>query len=384
MYYLGDYAAMMSDPARMRGLTRALEHAVAPGDVVVDLGAGAGIFTLLACRLGAKRVHAIETTDAINVARTVVEANGYADRVEFHQTMSTEVTLPAPADVVFADLTGMLPWHELSIPSIIDARNRFLKPGGILTPARDAAWAALVAADDLYDLHTQPWNRLSFGFDLESMHHLLTNTWARRRLGKADLLTDPVRFTTVDYMTVEDPNVRARVSWIVERGGTAHFIAVGMDRMPGSPEWYSNDPTAPADRQFSLVGVPMLLPLTQPVPLMPGHSIAVDISGTLVGTDYVWTWNTSVHDATGSGVATFGQSTFLSAPISLAELRTSAPDSIPAATERIRIASLVLAHIEQGHTLGEIAARVQDAYPSRFPRFDAALTYVAALVHELS
>src|SRR2546423_13280467 len=157
MYNLGDYAAMMGDPARMRGFTRALQQAVKPGAVVVDLGAGTGIVSLIACRLGAQHVHAIEPTDAINVAREVVEANGFADRVEFHQAMSTDVTLPSRADVIFADLAGMLPWYQLSIPSIVDARNRFLKPGGAIIPACDAVWAAVIDAPALYEAHTQPW-----------------------------------------------------------------------------------------------------------------------------------------------------------------------------------------------------------------------------------
>src|SRR5205823_368740 len=146
----------------------------------------------------------------------------------------------------------------------------------------------------LYEAHTQPWEPLKAGFDLDGVRRLLTNVWARARLRPADLLTTPVRFLTIDYTAIEDSSVRAHIAWTADRSGTAHFVALGMDRMAGSPDWFSNDPNAPADRQFSLVCAPMLLPLTQPVPLARGESIAVDVSGTLVGTEYVWTWTTSV------------------------------------------------------------------------------------------
>jgi protein arginine N-methyltransferase 1 len=324
VYNLGEYAAMMGDRARMRGFTRALEQAVKPGAVVVDLGAGTGIFSLLACRMGASRVHAIESSDAINVARAVIDANGFADRVEFHQAMSTHVTLPCRADVIFADLAGMLPWYELSISSIVDARNRFLKPGGVIIPATDAVWAAVVDAPDLYDAHTQPWARLELGFDLGSMHRLLTNVWARARIRPEDLLTTPARFLTIDYTAIEDATVRAHITWSAERSGTAHFIALGMDRMAGSPDWFSNDPTAPVDRQFTLVCAPMLLPLTTPVPLSHGDVVVVDLWANLAGDEYIWSWRTSIRDPRGDQIAAFAQSTFLAVPMSLADVKNSA------------------------------------------------------------
>jgi len=65
----------MMDRVRTGAYCQALALAVKPGDVVVDLGAGTGIFTLHACRLGARLVHAIEPNDVIQVAREVVHAN---------------------------------------------------------------------------------------------------------------------------------------------------------------------------------------------------------------------------------------------------------------------------------------------------------------------
>ena len=143
-YTVADYGAMIVDPVRMDRYVRALEQAIKPGGIVIDIGTGTGIFALLACRLGARRVYAIEPEDVIQVAREIAAANGCADRIEFVQAMSTRVTLPERADVIVSDLTGALPWFAHHIPSIIDARRRLLAPGGVLIPRRDAAWAAIV------------------------------------------------------------------------------------------------------------------------------------------------------------------------------------------------------------------------------------------------
>jgi len=148
-YDLSGYGKMIQDQIRTSAHQQAMARAIKPGDVVVDLGAGTGLFTLHACRLGAKLVHAIEPNPVIQVAREIVQANGFSDRVAFHQAMSFDVALPHPADVVVTDPRGVLPLKEQAIPAIIDARRRLLKPGGVLIPQRDIIWAALVEANEI-------------------------------------------------------------------------------------------------------------------------------------------------------------------------------------------------------------------------------------------
>ena len=77
------YGFMIADNARMDAYVEALRRAVGSDSVVVDIGAGTGVFSLLACQFGARRVYAIEPAVAIQVAREIAAANGYADRIEF-------------------------------------------------------------------------------------------------------------------------------------------------------------------------------------------------------------------------------------------------------------------------------------------------------------
>src|ERR1044072_5373644 len=150
MYSGADYGGLIAERVRVGAFVTALKRTVTPGSVVVDIGTGTGIFALIACALGARRVYAIEPNDASGVASELAGANGYAGRIEFHHAMSTEVTLPERADVIVADIGGMLPWIEGAIPSLVDARRRMLAPHGVLIPRRDAISAAVVEAEDLY------------------------------------------------------------------------------------------------------------------------------------------------------------------------------------------------------------------------------------------
>src|SRR5512146_481601 len=126
MYSIAGYQEMVDDAVRMNAYAAALQHAVRPGSVVVDIGAGTGILSLLACRFGAARVYAIEPDDAIHVARENAESNGVADRIECIQDLSTNVRLPQKADVVVSDLRGILPLFGQHIPAIVHARQNLL------------------------------------------------------------------------------------------------------------------------------------------------------------------------------------------------------------------------------------------------------------------
>ncbi|MGA9378220.1 MAG: 50S ribosomal protein L11 methyltransferase, partial [Phormidium sp.] len=100
MYSISGYGSMIADKGRMDAYVKALRQTVKPDSVVVDIGTGTGIFALLACQFGAKKVYAIEPSDAIQVAKEIAGKNGYGDRIIFIQDISTKVQLPELAKVI--------------------------------------------------------------------------------------------------------------------------------------------------------------------------------------------------------------------------------------------------------------------------------------------
>src|SRR5438552_1225796 len=217
LYSVYDYGGLLFDRIRSDAYAQALRQEVRPGSVVVDIGTGAGMFALLACQFGARKVYAIEPDEAIQVAREMAAANGYGDRVEFFQDVSTRVDLPEQADVIVSDLRGLLPLFGRHLPSITDARRRFLAPGGRLIPRRDTLWAAVVQAPDLYCRHVDPWDDNGYGLDMQAARRFAVNTWRRGPVTPEQLLVEPKRWATLDYATVEDPDVNAPAAWVMER-----------------------------------------------------------------------------------------------------------------------------------------------------------------------
>src|SRR5580704_16435098 len=135
MYSLDEFGDMNADSLRFAAYCEAIQKAVRPGDTVVDLGCGPGIFALLACRAGAKRVYAIDAGEVIHFARQLAVANGFADRIEFFHSDSRQMQLAERANVLVSDVRGVLPFFGDALACIEDARERFLVKGGTQIPA---------------------------------------------------------------------------------------------------------------------------------------------------------------------------------------------------------------------------------------------------------
>lgn len=384
MYTIADYGAMIADRVRTGAFVRALRQAIAPGSVVVDIGTGTGIFALVACQFGAKRVYAIEPSDAIQVAREIAVANRLDDRIEFIQGMSTDIDLPERADVIVSDIGGTLPWFQQHIPAIVDARRRWLAPGGTLIPQQDTAWIAVAEAPDLYTRQTAPWQHNEFGLDMEAAHRIVVNTFTRGKITPDQMRTAPQRWATLSYHSVEDPNVKARLCAPIVGAGIGHGLIAGFDRTILDRECLSNAPDADSTIKPESIYGTIFFPWSAPVALERGDLVELELDARLVGEDYVWSWKTEVreHGPSGSVKASFNQSTFFGAPLSSATLQKRAASYVPRLNEKGQAARLVLESMSKGLALGDIATRVSTEFAPRYPRAEDALAYVADLSQE--
>ncbi len=379
MYNVAGYGEMIADRVRMDAYARALRAAVKPETVVLDLGAGTGIFTLLACRFGARRVYAIDPDDALQVAREAAAANGYADRVEFVQASSTEIALPESMDVIVSDLRGILPLFDHHLKSIADARRRFLKPGGWLIPQRDTLWVAAVEAPELYASVVAGCSENGFGFDMAGARKIATQIPRKAQLEERHVLLEPQTWLTLDYATREEGEASAELTWTAARAGTAHGLALWFETELAEGIGFSTGPVAPK----TIYGQ-MFYPWAEPVGLIPGDFVAVGLRAKPVGEDYVWRWDTCVRTPAGLRKAEFQQSTFFGAPLTPERLRKRASNYVPSLALEGEIEQFILARIDGASSLETIARQAAERFPQRFARWEDALERVGDLSHRFS
>jgi protein arginine N-methyltransferase 1 len=382
-YSIAAYGGMIADTVRMDAYKAALERAVKPGCVVLDIGAGTGIFSLLACRLGARRVFAVEPDDAILVARQVAADNGYADRITFIQALSTRVTLPEPADVIVSDLRGVLPLFQHHIAAIADARQRHLAPGGALIPRRDTLWAAVVETPPGPDAMAHLPEARPYGFDMTAARRMAGNLWWRVSVKDATsaLLAEPQRAGTLDYLTLAEPDFGAELTWPIRRAGSACGLLLWFDAELADGIGFSNAPGQPP-----LIYSQAFFPLAEPVAVEAGDFVATRLTANLAGDDYVWRWETTVTRAGApeSIKAKYDQSTFYGRPLAAGQLRKRAAGYLPRLTEDGAIERATLNLMDGCTSLEEIARLLFERFPGRFASRHDALTHAGDLAQKHS
>ena len=371
---------MIADRVRMEAYAEALRRTVKPGSVVLDIGTGPGIWAVLACQLGATRVIAVEPDSIIQVAREVAISNQCSEKIEFIQKASTSLELLIQADVIVSDMRGVLPLLGQNIPSVVDARRRFLAPGGVLIGRRDIMWVALVEAPRSYGQFADPWEHNVLKQDLGPAQRRAVNVPRKTRASPDQLLAKPKVWVTLDYTTIEDPNVQGELEWAVERSGTGHGFLVWFDADLADGVGFSNAPAAPETIYGS-----QFFPWQHPVSLAVGQHVCVKLEAKFVGDDYFWRWTTDIEPPNGTGGPRihFEQSSLQGEVISLEALQKRASVYVPQPSEEVRIRRRTLEMMDGRASLEDIARQLVAEFPSRFTRWQQALSYAGTVSEQL-
>lgn len=137
---LSTHSSMMQDTIRTGAFKRAVESNKDDfrGKVVMDVGSGSGILAFFALQAGAAKVYCVEAGPLHETITELAEANGFANRVIVVHKLLQDIRVGEVerVDTIISEVLGHCLFAERGIETMIVARDRFLKPGGKMFPAR--------------------------------------------------------------------------------------------------------------------------------------------------------------------------------------------------------------------------------------------------------
>jgi len=368
---------MIADSVRMSAYEEALRRSITPDSVVLDIGAGPGIMSLLAAKIGARRVVAIEPNPLVRVGARLAVENGLADRIIFVQGLSEQIVLEEKADVVVADLRAALPNVASHIEAIVDARRRLMKRGGTLIPARDTVFAAPVQAEEAYSKLVTPWKDDPFGLRMKGAVDALLNRGTARLTSFDRLLGGGQPIASLEYLTVESPNIDATVELQVDETGVVHGLSLWFETELVHGVGFS---TAP-DQEDTVYGR-VFLPMTEPLEVEEGDRIHASIKATFDKDSHIWVWRGRVVAPDGSKRASFTSSNAFFNPRSPNVREVVRNDCVSTVSVDGGIVREVLLGIDGRQRFGDLAAKIFVDHPDRFEYEVDAVNFVRDVVEK--
>jgi ribosomal protein L11 methyltransferase PrmA/PRMT5 arginine-N-methyltransferase len=378
MYSLDQFAMMIADKIRMEAYSTAIARSVRPGDAVVDLGCGPGVFALLACKAGARRVYAIDMDGVVDFGRQLASANGFGDRIVFLRGDSRQIHLPERVNVLVSDVRGVLPLHSNAIDTIEDARDRFLEKDGCLLPSRDTLFAAIVELPKHYGQLTRAWRAVP-ELDLSSGLPLVLNTIYRHHIKPQQVLSSSRPWHVLDYTKGAKIPAQARLELPITRTTIAHGIGIWFQTQLTGEIGYSTEP----DSLETIYGH-LFLPWLEPVSLREGEICSVDLRAHLVGTDYIWGWETDIAPSAEHQQVRFIQSSFYGSLFPPSVLRKRAMSFVPVLNETGQAERWIFQAIDGKRPLEDIAAEAARLFPHVFRRAEDAFNQAAEIAEKFS
>ena len=100
-----------------------------------------------AVKAGAKHVYGVDMSTIIEKAREIVKINGMEDKITLLQGKMEEVVLPVDkVDIIISEWMGYFLLYESMLDTVLLARDKYLKPDGMIFP--DKASIHMAAIED--------------------------------------------------------------------------------------------------------------------------------------------------------------------------------------------------------------------------------------------
>ncbi|EDW83116.1 uncharacterized protein Dwil_GK22483 [Drosophila willistoni] len=247
---------LLKDSVRMLAYRKAIwsNKKLFKDKIVMDVGCGTGILALFAAEAGASKVIAVECSGLAETAKEVVKANNKENIVMVVKGTIEEMELPKEikqVDLIMAEWMGHGLYMESMFHSVLQARDKWLKPGGHILPNLAKLYVAGIT-DRHYATNLNFWNNVE-GFDMTSIRRTVAHEAVVDCVTIQQLMTEECHVHTQDMNTAKNEtlNFHSNLRLKVLKTGVIDAIVVYFDvsflvsEMTESTAGFSTSPKAP-------------------------------------------------------------------------------------------------------------------------------------------
>jgi len=195
--------------------------------VVLDVGCGTGILCMFAAKAGAKKVYGIDMSSIIDHAKTIVKDNKLDDTITLIKGKVEEVDIPEKVDIIISEWMGYCLLYESMLNTVIFARDKWLKPGGLLFPDKAALFMTAIEDHEYKEEKINWWDTV-YGFDMSAIRHVALLEPLVDVVESKQVVTDSCRMKEIDLNTckVEDLNFKCPFTVKSRRNDYVHAFVV--------------------------------------------------------------------------------------------------------------------------------------------------------------
>ncbi|XP_065834035.1 protein arginine N-methyltransferase 1-like isoform X2 [Oscarella lobularis] len=169
--HFGIHREMLQDKVRTEAYRdfMTLNKALFQDKIVLDVGCGTGILSMIAAQCGAKKVIGVDNSDILYSAIEIVRENKLEETVDLIKGKIEEVELPIDqVDIIISEWMGYFLLFESMLDSVLFARDKWLSPGGKVFPDKCSLHLVAINDDQLWKNHIGYWDDV-YGYKMSCM-----------------------------------------------------------------------------------------------------------------------------------------------------------------------------------------------------------------------
>ncbi|XP_035221872.1 protein arginine N-methyltransferase 1-like isoform X2 [Stegodyphus dumicola] len=210
-YYFDSYAhfgiheEMLKDEVRTLTYRNAMYHNkhLFRGKVVLDIGCGTGILCMFAAKAGAAKVIGIECSGIVEHAEKITKENHLDDIITIVKGKVEDVEIPAEkVDIIISEWMGYCLFYESMLDTVLFARDKWLKPDGMMFPDRATLFLCAIEDRQYKDEKINWWDSV-YGFNMSCIRKVAISEPLVDVVDPKQVVTNVCLLKEVDLYTVK-------------------------------------------------------------------------------------------------------------------------------------------------------------------------------------